>query len=76
MAAAVAGMGLTHLPDWNMGIELRQGQLTAVLQDYQAIPESSPIWAVHGHGSYAPSKVQAFVGFLAERFRNGATEAD
>ncbi len=68
VAAAVAGLGLAHLPDWNMGIELRQGQLEAVLEDYPAIPGASPIWAVHAHGRHPPPKIQAFVGFLAERF--------
>lgn len=68
VAAAVAGMGVVLLPDWNMGIELRQEQLKIVLQEYEVIPSVSPIWAVHGHGRYLPPKVEAFVNFMAEKF--------
>jgi DNA-binding transcriptional LysR family regulator len=43
VAATVAGLGLSLLPDWNMGIELRQKQLCPVLTDYQASPAASPV---------------------------------
>lgn len=67
VAAAVGGMGLTLLPDWNLGIELRHGQLESVLDRYPSVPEASPVWAVHGYGNHAPPKVQAFITFLADR---------
>ena len=68
VAAAVAGLGLVLLPDWNLGIELRQKQLQVVLNDYDAIPKSSPIWAVHAHQRHVPPKIRAFTDFLIERF--------
>ncbi len=68
VAAAVAGMGLVLLPDWNMGTELRQKQLKVVLPDYDAVPKSSPAWAMHSHQRHVPPKIRAFIDFLVERF--------
>ena len=68
-AAAVAGLGLVLLPDWNIGIELRHRQLKVVLQDYDAVPKVSPIWAVHDHLRYVPPKVREFVRFLSTSFK-------
>ena len=69
VAAAVAGLGLVLLPDWNIGIELRHQQLKVVLQDYAAVPKVSPIWAVHDHLRYVPPKVREFVRYLSTSFR-------
>jgi len=67
-AAAVAGMGLILLPDWIIGVELRQKQLRIVLSDYEAVPKSTPVWAVHSHGRHVPPKIRAFIDFLVKRF--------
>ena len=69
-SAAVAGLGLILLPDWNIGIELRQKQLKVVLADYEAIPKISPVWAVHSHQRHVPPKIRAFIDFLVQRFRD------
>ena len=71
-AAAVAGLGLVLLPDWNMGIELRNRQLQMVLEDYAAVPKASPIWAVHDQQRYVPPKVSEFVRFLRKSFGSSA----
>jgi DNA-binding transcriptional LysR family regulator len=63
-AAAVAGLGLILLPDWNVGVELRSGRLRPVLADYQAVPEATPIYAVYPPSPYLPRKVRAFVDCL------------
>ncbi len=68
VAAAVAGVGLTLLPDWNMGIELREKKLLPVLANYVAIPKASPIYAVHAHQRHVPPKIRAFIDFLIEAF--------
>ena len=68
VAATVAGLGLSLLPDWNMGIELRQKQLCAVLTDYEASPAASPVYAVHAHQRYVPPKIRTFIDFLIETF--------
>jgi len=68
VAASVAGLGLSLLPDWNMGIEFRQQQLCAVLTDYEASPAASPIYAVHAHQRHVPPKIRVFIDFLVETF--------
>lgn len=68
VAAAVAGIGLVLLPDWNMGTELRQKQLRLVLPNYDAVPDTSPVWAVHSHQRHVPPKIRVFIDFLVERF--------
>jgi len=68
VAASVAGLGLSLLPDWNMGTELRQQQLCAVLTDYEASPAASPIYAVHAHQRHVPPKIRVFIDFLVETF--------
>ncbi len=68
VAATVAGLGLSLLPDWNMGIELRQKQLQPVLTNYQASPAVSPVYAVHAHQRHVPPKMRVFIDFLIESF--------
>ena len=72
--AAVAGMGLILLPDWNIGTELAEGRLQSVLTKYRAIPEASPIYAVYPQQRYLPPKVRAFVDFLSEHFSNSPSD--
>ena len=61
-------MGLTLLPDWNMGIELREKKLLAVLTNYEAIPMASPVYAMHAHHRHVPLKIRVFINFLIETF--------
>ena len=68
VAATVAGLGVSLLPDCNMGTELRQKQLRAVLEDYEAIPATSPVYAVHAHQRHVPPKIRVFIEFLIETF--------
>ncbi len=68
VAATVAGLGVSLLPDCNMGTELRQKQLCAVLEDYDAIPATSPVYAVHAHQRHVPPKIRVFIEFLIETF--------
>ena len=68
VAATVAGLGVSLLPDCNMGTELRQKQLRAVLKDYDAVPATSPVYAVHAHQRHVPPKIRVFIEFLIETF--------
>ena len=68
VAATVAGLGVSLLPDCNMGTELRQKQLRALLEDYNAIPATSPVYAVHAHQRHVPPKIRVFIEFLIEVF--------
>ena len=64
VAAAVAGMGVVLLPDWNMGIELRARRLRPVLTRYEAVPATTPVYAMYASQPHVPSKVRAFVDYL------------
>ncbi len=67
-AAAIGGLGLVLLPDWNVGLELRDGRLRPVLSNYRAVPAISAIYAVYPRNPHLPPKVRAFIDFLVERF--------
>ena len=67
-AAALAGLGIVLLPDWNLVIELREKQLKILLPDYAAVPKASSIWAVHSHQRHVPPKIRVFIDFLIETF--------
>ncbi len=69
-AAALAGLGIVLLPDWNLVMELRDKQLTILLPDYTAVPKTSAIWAVHSHQRHVPPKIRVFIDFLTEIFAN------
>ncbi len=67
IAAAAAGLGLVLLPDLMIGHELRQKLLRPVLTQYQTVPGTTPLWAVHSHGRQVPPKIRVFIDFLVER---------
>jgi DNA-binding transcriptional LysR family regulator len=67
-AAALAGLGLILVPEWLVGIEIRNGNLREVLPEFRAVPEASPLHAVYPHQRHLPPKVRAFIDFLAARF--------
>ena len=67
-AAALAGLGVVLLPDWNLAMELRERRLRILLSKYDAVPRESPIWAVHSHQRHVPPKIRVFIDFLVERF--------
>ena len=69
-AAALAGLGIVLLPDWNLVMELREKQLKILLPDYVAVPKTSSIWVVHSHQRHVPPKIRVFINFLTEIFAN------
>lgn len=62
--AALAGMGITRLPTFIVGPQLRKGRLEVVLPDHP-LPEQG-IHAVYPHGRNLSPKVRVFVDFLAD----------
>lgn len=64
-AAAVAGLGVAHLPSFIVGPALAAGALEPALDDY-AVADAF-LYAVYPHRQ-APPKVRVFVNFLATRF--------
>jgi len=66
-AAVAAGLGIGMLPLYIAGDALRQGQLVALLRQYQVVPESA-IYLVYLPNRTLSSRVRALIDFLAERF--------
>lgn len=64
--AAVGGCGVTILATFLIAEDLRAGRLVRVLEEW-SVPDTG-IFAVHPPGRLVPSKVRAFVSFLAERY--------
>lgn len=64
--AAVAGLGVTLLPSFIVGPELRAGRLVQVLKAYQ--PCNISVYAVYPSRRYVPAKVRTFVDYLAGCF--------
>jgi len=64
--AALQGMGLAQLPTYMVGLDIKEGRLRALLEEYE--PPKRPIHAVYSHRRYLSAKVRTFVSFLAERY--------
>ncbi len=64
--AALAGLGISLHSTWHVCDDLRSGRLRVVLPDYP--PVASGIYAVMPQRHLVPSRVRAFVDFLAARF--------
>jgi DNA-binding transcriptional LysR family regulator len=65
--AAIQGCGLVQLPTYMMGLDIKHGWLTALLQDYD--PPARPIHAIYLHRRHLSAKVRTFVEFLYERYQ-------
>ncbi len=65
-AAAVAGLGVTLLPTFIVGPEIRQGRLQTVLDDY--CPPDISINAVYPSRRFLSARVRTFIDFLSESF--------
>ena len=63
----LAGTGLTLLPGYIAGKDIREGKLRAVLADWQ-IESGSSLYAVYLPTRYLAPKVRVFVDFLVEKF--------
>ena len=71
VAAAVSGLGLVLLPNWNMGSEIQMKRLKPVLQDFELVPDISPIYAVYPSQHHISPKVRAFIDYMAGHFASG-----
>jgi len=65
-AAAVAGLGVTLLPSFIVGADLRAGRLRQVMADYS--PPLIYIHAVFPSRRYLSARVRSFVDFMANYF--------
>lgn len=67
ICAARSGWGLTRLLSYQIGPDLEQGTLCAVLRDFEEDP--LPVHVIHPEGRRASAKVRAFVDLAVERLR-------
>lgn len=65
--AALAGLGMTLVPEFAIEQELKSGALVSLLED--RIPSGGGIYAVYPHRRHVPGKVRVFVDFLAVWFK-------
>ena len=63
----LAGTGVTLLPGYIAGKDIREGKLTPLLADWE-IESGSNLYAVYLPTRYLAPKVRVFVDFLVERF--------
>lgn len=68
--AAVAGLGLIHLPHFIIAAELAAGRLVPVLEAYA--PPDSGVYAVYPQHRQASLMIRAFSDFLRDAFKDGA----
>jgi DNA-binding transcriptional LysR family regulator len=59
---ARAGSGIAQLPIWMIDQHLKAGQLTTLLDDYQA--DAIPFHAIYPKHRYTPLKVRSFIDFI------------
>jgi len=71
--AALAGLGITLVPEFSIEQELESGALVSMLED--RIPSGGGIYAVYPHRRHVPGKVRVFVDFLAEWFKKKSKPA-
>ncbi|MBF0448671.1 MAG: LysR family transcriptional regulator [Magnetococcales bacterium] len=63
--AALAGLGLIQVPTFMVGGDLQMGRLRSILTEYGG--DRVTIQALYPGGRHTPSKVRAFINFLAQR---------
>jgi DNA-binding transcriptional LysR family regulator len=66
--AALRGFGVAQLPNCYVDVDLRTGELQAVLTDY-GVP-NRPVYVVFPGNRYIPARTRAFVTFFQRWFRS------
>lgn len=67
--AAVAGLGITLLPDFELADELKKGELAHILPEYFA--QTVSVYAVYPSRQFLPEKTRALVEFLIQGVQEG-----
>jgi DNA-binding transcriptional LysR family regulator len=65
-AAALAGRGITELPTFLVGPDIKTGRLKVVLADYA--PAELGIYALYAPNRYLAAKTRVLIDFLVKRF--------
>ncbi|MFC3226242.1 LysR family transcriptional regulator [Marinibaculum pumilum] len=71
--AGLAGLGLVLKSTWDVGEDLRRGDLVPVLADHPLVDQGA-IWAVYPSARLLAPKVRAFVDFFADHFATKAAD--
>ncbi len=71
LSAAIAGLGVVHLPDFIINEALGDGRLEQVLATY--LPTQMGLYAVYPAGRPLAAKVRAFIDAMADTFGAGAS---
>jgi DNA-binding transcriptional LysR family regulator len=65
--ATLEGLGVTVLPTFVIGEDIKSGKLTHIMKDFTLDPDRS-IYALFPHNRHMSAKVRLFVDFIAARF--------
>jgi DNA-binding transcriptional LysR family regulator len=65
--AAMAGLGITRLLNYQIAEPLRAGKLKIVLSEFESA--SVPVHILHREGRHSSAKIRSFVDMMAERLR-------
>lgn len=65
--AALMGLGITLVPEFAIGDEIKDGKLVRLLDDY--LPTSAGYYVVYANRRHVPAKVRAFVDFMTKYFK-------
>lgn len=66
VTAAIAGLGVTRVPDFASARAVRTGELVEVLRDFG--DEQAPIHAITPTGRHMPSRLRLLIDFLRDRW--------
>jgi len=66
-SAALAGLGITRLLNYQIAGSLKSGQLKILLSEFEVA--SVPVHIVHREGRHSSAKIRLFVDLIAERLR-------
>ncbi len=71
--AALAGLGITRVPEFAVLEELAKGRLVSILEGF--MPPGSDFYAVFAHRRHVSAKVRVFIDFMTDWFkkRDGST---
>lgn len=66
-SAAMAGLGITRLLNYQIAEPLRVGKLKIVLSEFES--SSVPVHILHREGRHSSAKIRSFVDLMAEQLR-------
>lgn len=70
--AAIAGFGITLIPEFSAKLALEAGTLTEVLPDWKPVESfAEQLYAIRPYATHVPRPVRLFVQFLRTRFESG-----